>query len=87
MAPYASVLFLNTEMGAHIEPAGWREWHPGETHNLYTVFNAEYNSTGPGANAAARDPHSHQLTPAEAANYSTQKVLAGDDQMGPGQAS
>jgi polygalacturonase len=29
--PLASVVFLNTEMGAHIDPAGWREWHPGET--------------------------------------------------------
>src|SRR5262249_21684485 len=30
--PYASVIFMNTVMGAHIAPAGWREWHPGETH-------------------------------------------------------
>ena len=81
--PYASVVFLNSEMAGHIEPAGWREWHPGETHNLDTVFYAEYNSTGPGANAAARDPHSHQLTAAQAADYSTEKVLGGDDHWNP----
>jgi pectin methylesterase-like acyl-CoA thioesterase len=45
--PYASVVFLNCEMGAHIDPAGWREWHPGETHNLDTVFYAEYSPPGP----------------------------------------
>ncbi len=77
--PYASVVFLDTQMGGHIEPAGWREWHPGETHNLDTVVYAEYNSTGPGANAAARDPHSRQLTAVQAAGYSTGKVLGGDD--------
>ncbi|MGD0547177.1 MAG: pectinesterase family protein, partial [Terracidiphilus sp.] len=27
--PYATVIFLNTEMGEHIDPSGWREWHPG----------------------------------------------------------
>lgn len=81
--PYASVVFLNTEMGAHIEPAGWREWHPGETHNLDTVFYAEYKSSGPGANPAARDPHSHQLTAAQAKQFETKIFLAGTDGWNP----
>jgi pectin methylesterase-like acyl-CoA thioesterase len=81
--PYASVVFLNTEMGAHIEPAGWREWHPGETHNLDTVFYAEYKSSGPGANPAARDPHSHQLTAAQAKQFETKIFLAGTDGWDP----
>jgi polygalacturonase len=55
--PYATVIFLNSEMGSHIDPAGWREWHPGETHSIETVFYAEYNSTGPGAQPDQRDPH------------------------------
>ncbi|MGO9257997.1 MAG: pectinesterase family protein [Bryobacteraceae bacterium] len=50
--PYAAVVYLNTEMGSHIEPAGWREWHPGETKSLETAFYAEYNSTG-----SRRSPH------------------------------
>jgi pectin methylesterase-like acyl-CoA thioesterase len=81
--PYASVVYLNCEMGAHIDPAGWHEWHPGETHNLDTVFYAEYNSSGPGANPTARDPHSHQLTADQAKQYETAHFLAGLDHWNP----
>jgi polygalacturonase len=81
--PYATVIFLNTEMGDFIEPAGWREWHPGETHYLDTVFYAEYNSTGPGAHPRERDPHTKHLTAAEAAQYETRRYLAGQDQWDP----
>jgi polygalacturonase len=75
--PYAKVIFLNTEMGAHIVPAGWREWHPGETHSIETVYYAEYNSTGPGANSGERDPHTRILTAAEAAQYETKTFQNG----------
>ena len=81
--PYASVVYLNTEMGPHIDPAGWREWHPGESHYLDTVLYAEFNSTGPGANTAAREPKSRQLTAAEAAQFATSIVLAGNDHWNP----
>ncbi len=80
---YASVVVLNTEMGPQIVPAGWREWHPGETHYLGTVFYAEYGSTGAGAHSKQRDPHSKQLTPEEAAKYSAERVLAGSDGWDP----
>jgi polygalacturonase len=63
--PYATVVFLQTWMGPQIASAGWREWHPGVTHSLKTAWFAEYKSTGPGANASAREPYSHQLTKAE----------------------
>lgn len=75
--PYAAVIFLHTEMGPHIEPAGWREWHPGETKSLETAYYAEYKSTGPGANPDQRDPHSHQLTPTEAAKYEVKTFFHG----------
>lgn len=68
--PYATVIFLNTDIEAAVIPEGWREWHPGETETLKTATYAEYNSTGPGANPAAREPLSHQLTAAEAAKWS-----------------
>ncbi|MGA2327610.1 MAG: pectinesterase family protein [Bryobacteraceae bacterium] len=71
--PYASVVFLNTEMGPHIQPAGWREWHPGETHSIETAFYAEYNSSGPGADPKQRDPHTKQLSAAEAARFETER--------------
>ena len=75
--PFAKVVFLNTEMGAHIEPAGWREWHPGETKSIETAYYAEYNSTGPGAHPGERDPHTKMLTPAQAASYETRKFFNG----------
>jgi pectin methylesterase-like acyl-CoA thioesterase len=78
---YASVIFLDTEMGAHIEPAGWREWHPGETHYMDTVFYAETNSSGPGA--GARDPHTKRLSRQEAARFGAARYLAGSDGWDP----
>ncbi len=80
---FASVVFLNTEMGAHIAAAGWREWHPGETHYLDTVFYAEYNSSGPGAHPNERDPHMKRLTAEQAAQYETKRFLAGEDGWDP----
>lgn len=81
--PYASVVYLNTEMGTQIVPAGWREWHPGDTKYLDTVYYAEYKSTGPGANPTARVPQSHQLTEAEAKKYEPAAFLAGSDKWNP----
>jgi pectin methylesterase-like acyl-CoA thioesterase len=81
--PYASVVFLNTQMGSHIQPAGWREWHPGETRSIETAFYAEHNSSGPGARPNERDPHTKMLTPEEAARYETRRFLAGPDRWDP----
>ncbi|ADW68233.1 pectinesterase family protein [Granulicella tundricola] len=76
---YATVTFLNTELRAHIAPAGWSEWHQGETDRLKTASYAEYRSTGPGANVAEREPLSKQLTADEAKGYEVKKYLAGSD--------
>jgi polygalacturonase len=81
--PYAKVIFLNTEMGAHILPAGWREWHPGETHSIETAYYAEYNSRGPGAHAGERDPHTKFLTADEALQFETKTFFAGWDPAAP----
>ena len=81
--PYATVIFLNTDMGGHIAPAGWREWHPGETHSLDTAFYAEFGSTGPGANATDRDPHTKILTGTEARDYDPRTYLRGSDGWNP----
>jgi len=76
---YATVVFLNTEMGAHILPEGWREWHPGETHSIETVYYAEFNSTGPGAHREERDPHTKLLRADEAIQFETKNFLDGWD--------
>ncbi len=81
--PYASVVHLDTEMGAHIEPAGWREWHPGETRSIEAAFYGEQGSTGPGARLNERDPHAHVLTPSEAEKYLPANFLRGSDGWNP----
>jgi polygalacturonase len=81
--PFATVVYLNTEMGEHIDPAGWREWHPGETHSLNTAYYAEFNSTGPGANHDHRDPHTHLLTPEQAKQFEPSVFLRGTDNWDP----
>ncbi|HKD86855.1 MAG TPA: pectinesterase family protein, partial [Terriglobales bacterium] len=80
--PFATVVFLNTDIQATIEPAGWREWHPGETHSLDTAFYAEYHSVGSGA-TGPRDPHTHILSDAEAQQFLPAKFLAGPDAWNP----
>lgn len=85
--PYATVIYLNTEMGNHIDPAGWREWHPGETHSLDTAYYAEFNSTGPGAHHDQRDSHAHFLTPEQAKQYAPSVFLRGADNWNPVQLS
>ena len=81
--PYSTVVFLKTDLEAAIDPAGWSEWHRGETHSLDTATYAEFQSTGPGANVVSRDPHSKQLTTAEAARYLPREFLAGSDSWNP----
>ena len=57
---YSTVVYLNTEMGAHIVPEGWSEWKSAPVPRLPTATYAEFNSTGPGANAVAREPLSNR---------------------------
>ena len=79
--PYASVTYLNCEMGAHINPAGWNNWRSAE--NEKTARYSEYNSTGPGANPDKRFKWTKQLTKDEAGAITMSKVLAGSDNWNP----
>jgi pectin methylesterase-like acyl-CoA thioesterase len=81
--PYATVVFIKTDLQANIEPAGWREWHPGETHSLDTAFYAEFRSKGPGAHAQQREPRSKQLSAEQARRFSLREFLSGPDHWTP----
>jgi pectin methylesterase-like acyl-CoA thioesterase len=81
--PYATIVWLNTEMDAPIVPEGWSEWMRFGKSSLATAFYAEYQSTGKGASATPREPHAHALTAAEAERWSTAQFLAGDDHWNP----
>ena len=77
--PYAQAVYIQCELGKHIVPEGWNNW--GKASNEKTAFYAEYQSTGEGANPAARAPYSHQLT--DISKYQPEKVLAGNDGWNP----
>jgi pectinesterase len=79
--PYASVAFVRCEMGAHINPAGWDNWR--KSSNEQTARYAEYQSTGPGANPGKRAAWSKQLTNEQAAKFTIENILGGNDKWNP----
>jgi pectinesterase len=80
---FAQTVFLRTEMSATVRPEGWHNWNkPGAEQ---TAFYAEFASTGPGANNAARVKWAKPLTAAGAAALTAAAVLAGPDGWNPTQ--
>ena len=80
--PYAKTVYIRTEMGAHIAPAGWNPWKGDAMFpdKEKTVYYAEYKSFGPGASAAnQRIEWSKQLTDKEAKKYTLKNILGGKD--------
>jgi pectinesterase len=73
--PHARTVFIATEMGAHIVPAGWENW--GKASNEATAYYAEFGSTGPGANPQGRVAWARQLTAKEAKRYTLKTIFAG----------
>jgi pectinesterase len=79
--PYSRVIYINTELPADINPAGWNNWN--NPANEKTAYYAESNSIGPGANPSTRVPWSHQLPPAETKKYLPETFLRGSDDWRP----
>lgn len=75
--PHAQTVFLNCFLDTVIHPQGWHNWNKPDAES--TTWYAEYQSHGPGANPTTRVAWSHQLTHQEAAEYTPEKVLAGND--------
>jgi pectin methylesterase-like acyl-CoA thioesterase len=80
---YSTVIYRNTEMGAHIQPEGWLEWKGAPVPRLPTSTYAEYRSSGPGGNPSGREKLSKQLTADEAKRYETKVYLRGADGWDP----
>jgi pectinesterase len=74
-------VYLDTELPADITPQGWNAW--GGSNETPQAYYAEFESKGPGANAAARVAWSHQLTAHEASSYRPKVFLAGKDHWNP----
>ena len=78
---YASTIYLNCEMSDVVRPEGWNDWKKPEAHQ--TTRYAEYKSTGPGADPAARPDWTKQLTKEEARKITVETVLGGADGWDP----
>lgn len=72
---YAKTVFINCKMDDFINPKGWSNWN--KTDNYKTVFYAERNSSGEGANKSQRVLWSHQLTEAQAEKYNVKNIFSG----------
>ncbi len=72
--PYARVVFIECWLDSHIRPEGWDNWRDPAREK--TAWFAEYKSTGPGANPAARVAWSKQLTASEAAAFSRSRFFS-----------
>ena len=71
--PYASVTYINCNIGSHILPEGWRNWN--NTENYKTVRYAEYKNVGAGANISKRVTWAKQLTDAEVKAYTIENMF------------
>jgi pectinesterase len=78
---FAKTVFLRTEMAAVVRAEGWHNWNKPNAEQT-TVY-AEFGSTGPGANDAARVKWAKPLTAHAAERLTPQQVLAGDDHWDP----
>lgn len=75
--PYAKTVFIHSDLGAHILPVGWNPWKGDAMfpEKEKTVFYAEFQNTGAGANTAERVAWSHQLKSAEAKKYTLENIF------------
>lgn len=79
---YSTVIFLNTDFKAPLDPKGWVEWGG----RLKTSDYAELGSKGQAGDLTQRIAPSRQLTASEAAKYSAKTWLAGTDNWNPEKA-
>lgn len=68
---YAHTLFMNCELGAHIDKTGWNDWKKDHA----TIRYMEYNNRGEGANTKERVEWSRQLTKKEAQAVTLKNVF------------
>jgi pectin methylesterase-like acyl-CoA thioesterase len=76
---YSTVIFINTDFRAPLDPAGWKEWNGA----LKTSTYAEFNSRGQAGDLSRRIAPSRQLTRAELAQYATRIFLGPPDNWDP----
>jgi hypothetical protein len=76
---FSTVVFINTDFRAPLDPKGWLEW----SGRLKTSDYTEFGSHGLAGDQAQRVAPSRQLSAAEAAKDTTKAWLAGIDGWNP----
>ena len=76
---YSTVIFINTDFKAKLNPAGWQEWGGRLTNAYY----AEYKSHGDSGDVAQRLEGTHVLSKDEAAKYTVKFWVGGKDGWDP----
>src|SRR5215813_1107524 len=79
--PYGRVVFIECWLDRHIRPEGWDNWRDPARET--TARFSEYESSGPGANPAARVAWSKQLSEEDIAPFTTRSFLRGVDNWNP----
>ncbi len=69
---YAQTVFFQCIEYENINPLGWHVWGGREE----TCFYAEYKCSGPGSDTTSRVDWSHQLTSAQAADYTLENIFS-----------
>jgi pectinesterase len=72
--PYAQTIFIRTDIGDHVLPAGWDNWDNAA--NEKTVLYAEFGSTGAGGNVSKRVSWAKQLSAKEASKYTLANIFS-----------
>ncbi|KAL1565975.1 pectinesterase [Salvia divinorum] len=77
---YSRTVFMKTELGGLIDPAGWLPWN-NDSFNWNTLYDAEYANTGPSSSTANRVkwPGYHVITtPSEAEQFAPRNFIDAD---------
>lgn len=78
---YSRVIFYQCQIANMIRPEGWMDW--ADPARQKTVYYAEYQCTGPGANRDGRVSWSKSLTTEQAKPFSTISFIDGQDWLEP----
>lgn len=89
----AAVAFIRTRMGSHIVPEGWNRWDRPNNPNLHPEQVTRYREfgsmdlDGKPLDLTGRVKWSQQLSADEAAKYTVENILGGDDRWNPTSAA
>ncbi|CAI7570027.1 unnamed protein product [Penicillium glandicola] len=73
---YSRVVYMNSYLDKHINPAGWHVWSTSTPQTDYVTF-GEFNNTGPGSWSSSRASFATNLTETQADAYTLSNWVGG----------